>query len=102
MIFVSAAGLILLCVGTAIRFWLHRPGTGASPIFIAGLIGAYLFLPLLHHISFSDGYYYITDADNFLARSLFLQAGIWLLAALLAVAFFRLRLKLLGDGRMRA
>jgi hypothetical protein len=94
MIIVSAAGLILLGVGTAIRFWLHRPGIGAKPIFLAGIFGAYLFLPLLHHVSFSDGHYYITDADNFLARSLFLQAGIWLLAAGLAVAFFRLRLLL--------
>jgi hypothetical protein len=94
MIIVSAAGLILLGACTAIRFWLHRPGTGASPILLAGLIGAYLILPLLHHISFSDGYYYITDADNFLARSLFLQAGIWLLAAGLAIAFFRLRANL--------
>jgi len=91
MIFISAAGLILLGVGTAIRFWLHRPGIGPRPIFLAGIIGAYLFLPLLHHVSFSDGYYYITDADNFLARSLFLQAGIWLLAAGLAIGFFRLR-----------
>lgn len=96
MIIVSVAGLIILLVGTVMRFWRRRPGTGPAPIFLAGLTGAYLFLPLLHHISFSDGYFYITDADNFLARNLFLQAGIWLLAAGLAVAVFRLRVWLVN------
>ncbi len=91
MIIVTAIGLFVLSLGTVIRVWRRRPGTGPAPILLAGLTGAYLFLPLLHHISFSDGYFYITDADNFLARNLFLQVGIWLLAVGLAMAFFRLR-----------
>lgn len=94
MIIVSAGGLFILLLGTAIRSWRRRPGRGPMPIFLAGLIGAYLVLPLLHHVSFTDGYYYITDADNFLARNLFLQAAIWLLAAGIAIVVFRLRLRI--------
>jgi len=46
----------------------------ASALFVAGLCVAYLVMPLVHHVGFTDGYYYISDKDNFFSWSWVLQA----------------------------
>ena len=74
----------------------ERPGGDSTAVLLAGFTGAYLLLPLIHHVGFTDGYYYITDADNFLTRDPGLQAALWLAAATLALAFTRLRIWLIG------
>ena len=62
---------------------------------MAGLCVAYLLMPLIHHTCFTDGYYYITDKDNFFARSsVFLQIVTWLLAGGIAWGITRLRKQL--------
>jgi hypothetical protein len=74
-------GVILLLIVTILHFWLRTAIPRAVEVFVAGLCVAYLLMPLLHHISFSDGYYYITNKDNFFSRSsVFLQIVTWLLA----------------------
>jgi hypothetical protein len=52
---------------------------------------SYLFLPLVHHVIGTDGYYNITDSDNFFSRFPALQLGIWLTGAALAYSATRLR-----------
>lgn len=91
MVAVTVAGILIMGLTTVVRLYLSRPGQDALHILLSGLAGAYLFLPLVHHISFSDGNFYITDADNFLARNFYLQALIWLLGTAVAFLFFKIR-----------
>ena len=48
-------------------------------------------MPLVHHVSFTDGYYYITGKDDFFARSVAVQMAAWLFVAGIAVGASRLR-----------
>jgi hypothetical protein len=52
---------------------------------------AYLILPLAHHLAFTDGYYYISNSNNFFADSVALQTATWLLGAGIATGTTRLR-----------
>jgi hypothetical protein len=85
-----ASGVLLLAM-TGLQVWLHAAVPIATEVFVAGLNVAYLLLPLLHHVGFTDGYYYITDQDNFFARDGWLQLATWLLAAVIAWGVTRLR-----------
>ena len=91
-----AISLIILALNTVIRVWRRRPGRWQS-VFIAGLCVSYLLMPLIHYLGFTDGYFYITDTDNFFARNLLLQTAAWLAALLLAYGSTRLRLFLLRE-----
>ncbi len=98
--------LIVLGVGwmivmTAFRYWRRTQAPSAAAWLVAGLDIAYLLLPLSHHLFASRDYGswaapayfgYISDADNFFARSLPLQIGVWIAVALIALGFTRLRL----------
>jgi hypothetical protein len=55
---------------------------------------AYLFLPLLHYLIGTDGYFYITDSDNFLAGNILMQLLAWLVTALIIWALIALRARL--------
>ena len=85
------AGLFLLLALTILRTWRRRPMPSRRELFVAGLCVAYLAMPLLHHVGFTDGYYYISDADNFFARDARLQLVIWLVILLLAAGVTWLR-----------
>ena len=87
LIFFGLVGLLMM---TAIRLWLDRPAPGAGAVFIAGLSFTYLLLPLLHHIAFTDGYYYISSASNFFVNSIALQIAVWLFIALVVVGLTHL------------
>jgi hypothetical protein len=82
------AGLVLL---TALRTVLHAPMSGARSLLVAGFCVAYLAFPLLHHVIGTDGYYYITDSDNFFADKATVQFFIWATAAAISLAITRLR-----------
>ncbi|NJN94916.1 MAG: hypothetical protein HC875_12850 [Anaerolineales bacterium] len=85
-------GSILLLIVTGLHFWLRTPIPGAAAVFVAGLGVTYLLMPLIHHTCFTDGYYYITDKDNFFSRSnVLLQVATWLLTGGIAWAVTRLR-----------
>ncbi|MCZ7542669.1 MAG: hypothetical protein M5R40_03615 [Anaerolineae bacterium] len=84
-------GVAWLLVMSAVRVWRRTTIPGAAALFASALCIAYLLMPLVHHTLVTDGYYYISDSDNFFARSGLLQAATWAAAALLALAITRLR-----------
>jgi hypothetical protein len=87
-----AVGLGLLLLTTGFYVWRRMAIPEPVQVFGAGLPVAYLLMPLLHHVGFTNGYYYITNKDNFFARtSPGLQLTTWLVAFALAWCFTRLR-----------
>jgi hypothetical protein len=88
---VFAVGAVGLTVVTGLRIWRRTPNPRAVAVFTAGLCVAYLLMPLVHHVFFTDGYYYITDSDNFFARNVAVQFLTWLVAATLAFGVTRFR-----------
>jgi len=85
----GAVGLILAMTG--LRIWRHMSMPGVSSLFVAGLGVAYLLLPLIHYLGFTDGYWYISDKDNYFSRSWIFPMIAWLVAAAVAVGVTRLR-----------
>lgn len=86
-----AGGAASLLIMTGWRLWRRMISPKAPALLVAGLCVTYLLLPLVHHLGFTDGYYYISDMDNYFSRSWVLQAVAWLVAAALAVGVTRLR-----------
>ena len=86
-----ALGLAWLLFLTWLRAWRGTAVQFVLPVYMAGICVAYLLLPLAHYLFFSDGYFYITDSDNFLAGSIPLQLLTWLLTAVLVWALVSLR-----------
>ena len=76
--------LLWLVLVTVLRFWRHTAMPPAAAVFLAGVVIAYLLLPLIHYLFATDGYFYISNSDNFFARTLPLQLLTWLLGFLLA------------------
>jgi hypothetical protein len=91
---VIAIGLVLLLSVTAVGGGRRAPIPGVARLFTAGSCVAYLFMPLVHHVLYTDGYYYITDSDNFFGNKLPIQLVAWLSAALLVLGVTRLRERL--------
>ncbi len=58
-------GLVWLFMMTALRYWRRRPVPNVLELMLAGFVVSYLLLPLIHHLAFSDGYYYISNSANF-------------------------------------
>jgi len=88
----AALGLLGLAAMTGLRHWrrVSTPGTGV--LLAAGATIAYLFTPLLHHLVGTDGYFYISDSDNFFAQSGWgVQIADWLIAAGVVAGTVRLR-----------
>lgn len=85
------AGAAWLLVMSAVYVLWRKPAPGAGQLFAAGLTVAYLVMPLAHHVLFSDGYYYITNSDNFIPDSWPLRIGA--LAALYGIAWGLARLR---------
>jgi hypothetical protein len=81
-----AVGSVLAAwIGVAVLVWLYRklgiPSPSPRAILLGSLTVAYVLLPLVHFVlATPPAYKYITAADNFLARSWLLQAGIIALA----------------------
>jgi hypothetical protein len=107
---VACAGLAVLMVMTVVWLaWsLTRPVTrphlrfpGWPTTLCAGVIVHGLLMPLFHHLFFSDGYYYISDSDNFFARNPLRQGVACLTAAALAFAVTRLRQRLAARATRR-
>ncbi|OGO06124.1 MAG: hypothetical protein A2Y73_05770 [Chloroflexi bacterium RBG_13_56_8] len=100
---IMALGIVgggaLLLATTALHVWRGWPALSARSVFLAGACEAYLLMPLLHHVSFSNRYYYITDKDNFFASRIGVQLIIWLIAAGLAWGITRLRPRLVTRFR---
>lgn len=87
-------GLILLFALSALRLWRGWLMPEWRELLVAGLCVAYLLMPLIHHVGFTNGYYYISDADNFFTRRVTSQLAIWLSLILLAMGVSWLRKQL--------
>ena len=85
------SGGVMILVMTGVRYALKRPPISAMTLFIAGLCVAYPGMSILHHVMFTDGYFYITDSDNFFSRNIPLQVGIWITVWLLCMGISRLQ-----------
>jgi len=94
----AAMGLVgasvFLLMTTGVRVWRRRTIPRAAALFVAGLCVAYLLMVLMHHVGFTDGYYYISDKDNFFSWSWARQVVAWLVVAIMAAGVTRLRLHL--------
>jgi hypothetical protein len=90
-VIVAMLGVLALIGVTLLRTWRRTPVPSAAAVFLAGLCVAYLLMPLMHHVMGTDGYYYISDSDNFFAGNVALRFAVWLIAAALAVGVTRLR-----------
>jgi len=87
----SAASLAWLLLMSGLRIWRGHEIPAVQEVLLAGFALAYLVMPLMHHLLFTDGYYYITDSDNFLARNPLLQIAIWLIVLAVAILITALR-----------
>ena len=87
----GAVGSILLLLAMTAVYARRPPAPSAWQLAVAGLCVAYLFLPAVHYLGFTDGYSYITTADNFFAESWPRQVGAWVVAggAVLAITWLR-------------
>lgn len=86
------AAIVWLAVMSLLRHWRHRPAPAAAELLAAGLVWAYLALPVAHLVFFTPpGYRYITASENFMAANPLLQLASLAAAALLAVAATALR-----------
>ena len=92
MILSAGASLFLLFILTILRLWRRLQMPDWGELIVAGLCVAYLLLPLVHHAGFTDGYYYISDADNFFFRDVRLQIAVWATIGLLVAGVAWLRL----------
>jgi len=52
---------------------------------------AYLLMPLMHHVVGTDGYFYISDSDNFFAQNGAVQVAVWLVSGGLVLGVTGLR-----------
>jgi hypothetical protein len=78
------AALLWLAGLTMLGLWRRYAFPDALAVFCSGLGIAYVLLPFVHHVAGTDGYWYITGADNFFARSKPLQLTVWLSVAAIA------------------
>ncbi len=91
----SLTGAVVLLLGTSgIRIWRRASIPSAVELFLSGICIAYLLLPMIHHLCMTDGYYYITDSDNFFPKSWWFRGVGWLIAVMVAVGVTRLRTSL--------
>jgi hypothetical protein len=83
------AGWLLLL--TAVRAWRGVFVGDFVSLALAAACVTYLFLPLLHHVFGSDGYFYISDSDNFFAGSVAMQLIAWGITAVIIWLLLALR-----------
>jgi hypothetical protein len=101
MVLALAAGLLVLLFASVLWVLGRMPIPGALATLTAGVCVTYLFMPLVHHVLYTDGYYYITDSDNFFARGGLLRMAIAAVTAALAVGLTRLRRSLAARWAVR-
>jgi len=86
---VMGVGWLLLL--TAGRYWRGVLVGDFQSLAVAAACMTYLFLPLMHFLIGTNGYFYITDSDNFLAGTIPMQLAAWAFTALIIWALLALR-----------
>lgn len=88
------SGLLWLILLSFVRAWMRIPADRNATLLLAGFCVAYLFMPFVHYTIGTNGYFYLTNSDNFFARSLEFQLLAWLITALVVWGIVRFRLVL--------
>ena len=91
-----ALGVGWLLLLTAVRYWRGVFTGDFVSLAIAAACMTYLFLPLMHFLIGTDGYFYITNSDNFMAGTIWMQLAAWAFTALIIWVLLALR------GRLEA
>jgi hypothetical protein len=91
-------GIGWLLLLTAVRYWRAVFVGDFVSLAIAVVCITYLFLPLMHYLVGTDGYFYITDSDNFMAGTIVMQLAAWAFTALIIWSLLALRWRLEGRG----
>lgn len=90
--FVVAAGLLtgvaILAGGALARRWRRQAALPISAQLAAGVCWGYLLLPAAHYLFFTDGWFYITTADNFFPHSWGLLLAGWAATGAITAAFW--------------
>ena len=92
---IVGAGLVIAILWRGIMAWsyrrLGRPAAPAGDVLRASLVLSYIALPTLHHLTATPpGYKYITTADNFMPRNLWLLLAAWTAAVVIVFGAQRL------------
>lgn len=98
---ILAFGIGWLLLLTAVRYWRSVFVGDFLALAISAACVAYLCLPLMHHLLGTDGYFYITDSDNFMAGSIAMQLVAWVITALIIWVLVRIRSQLAGIDRLK-
>ena len=88
------SGLLWVLLLSFLRARLQISIDRIMTLFLAGCCVAYLLIPLVHHMLDTDGYFYLTNSDNFFARGLGIQLVAWLGTALVSSGIVLLRFTL--------
>ena len=91
-----ALGVGWLLLLTALRYWRGVFAGDFVSFAVAAACMTYLFLPLMHFLVGTNGYFYITDSDNFMAGTIWMQLAAWIFTGLIIWALLALR------GRLEA
>jgi hypothetical protein len=94
LVIMVVGGVVWLLVVTGLRWLLRQRVPRASTLFLAGVTVAYLIMPLVHHSLGTDGYFYITDSDNFFAQNVLVQLLTWSVVGMFALSLTWLRKRL--------
>jgi hypothetical protein len=99
IVIMAVVSLVIIFVMTLFYWWRHIQPPDGRTWLVAGLIMAYLLLPLAHYLSAagdtdSGRFAYITDSANFFAGNALIQIGVWGILVVLALSLTRLRRRL--------
>ena len=94
-------GIGWLLLLTAVRYWQGVFVGDFVSLALAAACFTYLFLPLLHHVFGSDGYFYISDSDNFFAGSIAMLLIAWGITAVIIWLLLALRGRLARRHKSR-
>jgi hypothetical protein len=99
MVVSLVVGVAWLFFMTGLRWWRRRRVPKAGAVWVAGVCVSYLLMPLVHHVVGTDGYFYISDSDNFFTQNGAVQLAVWLVSGGLILAVTRLRQRLAARYR---
>jgi len=101
MVVMLVIGVFWLGGMTLVRtLWARKFIVSGRELFVAEACVSYLLMPLVHHVAVGtlEGYFYISNSDNFFSESIALQIGVWIVSAGVAFGVAKVRAVLLRKG----